>query len=408
MGFLRRRSRSPEDVFRDEMARRILAVRGVTGVEPIEGFGLRVTRDTSEHEQSVYLSTVFKEVQSLGADAREERLRRFVSGMVDRAPRPTTWDAARALVRPAVRASSWVLEAPQSETLVRRPLAPFLSDLVVIDDADSMAYVYDSDLESWGIDEGELRATAIDNLWDDGIPIASSRLTGAIDVTGPDGYNCSFLATPDRLAALRNGLPDSLPALGDELLALAPHRDVMALIGTDDVDHLRHALDRVLEVYQDSARQLSPVPYTVTEDGIAPWSPPADHPLRPAVDLARAHLALVEYGHQKRRLDALMAKAGEDVHVAAFIATRNQATGRVLSTTTWPDAPGVALLPETDAVAFVQRDQTLFHVDWDRVVEIAADHLVHQDLDPPRWRVEGWPPPAVMTRLRDVGWQLGR
>src|SRR5262249_38804247 len=180
--------------------------------------------------------------------------------------------------------------------------APFLSDLVVIDDADSMAYVYDHDLEEWGIDEDELRTTAIENLWADGIPVSTSGLAGAIDVTGPDGYNCSFLVTPDRVRTLVDAMPDGLPALGDEFVLLAPHRDVMALIGTADVARLGRALDRVLNVYQEAARQLSPVPYLIDEDRIVPWSPPVDHPLRAAVDLARANLAMVEYGHQKRRL----------------------------------------------------------------------------------------------------------
>src|SRR5262249_51464558 len=161
----------------------------------------------SVNPSTANLTNVFREIQGLDPTEREERLQRFVLGLAASPDRPTRWDDARTRLRPGVRASSWVLSAPRQESLGRRPLAPFLSEIIMLDAPDTMSFVYVHDLERWGVDETEAWATAAENLWTEGIELKTSELPGAIDVPGPDGYQTSALATPERLRSIISQVP---------------------------------------------------------------------------------------------------------------------------------------------------------------------------------------------------------
>jgi hypothetical protein len=119
---------------------------------------------------------------------------------------------------------------------------------------------------------------------------------------------------------------------------------------------------------------LSPVPYVLTDAGIAPWDPPEGHPARPAALRARGVLATVEYQYQRQILDDLFAKIGEDVFVAGHTLMERD-DGSVWSWTSWVRQVDDGLLPEADVVILGDNDDSdaRFAVRWADAIRLSGE-----------------------------------
>ena len=88
---------------------------------------------------------------------RRERLDRFVAGLVGTPRLPQTWAEARPLLRPVLRGGT--PGAP-----LCRPVLPFLSEFVVVDQPDTMTYVGPDQPAVWGVSAEEVFEAARANL----------------------------------------------------------------------------------------------------------------------------------------------------------------------------------------------------------------------------------------------------
>jgi hypothetical protein len=392
-----RASSSPEDQFASEV---IALVRGILGLKAKrrDDFALRIERPDGP-PVTMNLHNIYAEAQQLDGDARAERLRRAVLAVVP-PPRPADWRDAAPLLMPAVRTASWV-NAMLSTTGAKasaavpfgRPLVPFVKVLCAIDSEHSMSFATGADLAAWGVTDDEALRTASANLAR--MPCQVRRSGPMALVLGPDGYVSSWLAAPAALARIAADI-------GGSVIAVAATRDQLILIDAEHPEAAVRMLEPTLEHYQTAARQLSPVPYLVSEAGIAPWAPPVGHPARPIVDKTARYLAAVEYGQQKDMLDDRLAKAGEDVYVAKHTLMQRP-DGSMWSWAPWVKQVTNGLLPRADVLAFGDNDHpgAQFAVPWDDTFRLAGDALQEEaEYDPPRWRHHGWPDDNTLALLR--------
>ncbi|MBO0803465.1 MAG: hypothetical protein J2P25_10390 [Nocardiopsaceae bacterium] len=397
MPWFRRASPSPEDQF----AREVIALAREIGgpkVRRLDGFALRIEWPGGG-PVTMNLQNIYAEARQLDGDERAEYLRRAVLGMAPH-DRPAEWNVAAPLLLPAVRSVSWSNAAsvgaePGASAPIPfgKPLAPFIKVACAIDFEHSMTFATPEDLAAWGVTDDEALRTATANLAR--MPMEVSRAGPTAMVRGPDGYASSWLAVPAMLSRIPGGF-------GGSVIALAPTRDLLVLADTDDSEATVRVLDLALEGYQEAPRQLSPVPYLISETGIEPWAPPPGHPARSAAARAARDLAAAEYGQQTAMLGELFAKTGEDVHVANYMLMHEE-DGSSWSWAAWNRQVANGLLPRADMLIIGDNDDpdAMITVRWEDALR-AAGHVLREEpaYDPPRWRYRGGLDGDTLASLR--------
>jgi hypothetical protein len=382
----------------EEFGQRVLAEVRAAGVAEAwydhEEFAISYRRAPGEGDPPgrINLGNLFRDWSGAEPAELDERIRGFVDGMVNSAPTPETWEQARADLRPVLRASTFGLETPSSRMVpLRRPALPFLHELVVLDRPAVMSYVTEEMAATWGVRPAEVFKAARANLTAlaAGPPPGGDGTVGTVlrFVDDGDSYLVSRLLLDGWLARLA-------PAVGGPPVAFAPARDAL-LVGAADPDLLAALFKLVEEEYQEAPRALSPAAYTCASDGrVLPYRVPGDHPLAAIVNRAEVMLAATEYTAQGDWLD----DAEPESYVAGLL-VGTRPDGSVFTVASWGEDVDT-LLPEAQYVGFSGADGAPpFLVPW-KTVAREANLLPVVGLDPPRYRVTGWPAPAVLERLR--------
>jgi hypothetical protein len=345
----------------------------------------------------VFLHNAFVESRDESTRQRRERIGRLVAA-VTADPGPLDWASARASLRPVLRGVAFGRAGvPGMVAPVSRPALPFLDELVVVDRPDSMAYVMPRLIEEWGVTPQEVFAAARDNLevlarrslensrW--------HRKTLVRMVDDGNGYFTSLLLSPTWLAGVAE-------RMGGQPLVFAPDTNTVLLFDLPDSDNgsVTALYEMAEQQFQEAARGLSPVGYTLGPDGrVVPYAPPAASPDLPAARRAGVILAATMYDEQTRWLTGEYQKAGMDDYIASLTPLEKPGT-LPFTLTTWTDKI-TSLLPRADMVAFNAGPDGMFLVPWQAVaerVELQPQPLIR----PARYRVGDWPPPEVMAQLR--------
>lgn len=393
---------SLEDEFADEV---ITLARNVLGLQAkrLDGFALQILGPDGK-PATMNLRNIHAQAQLLYGEERAAWLSEFMLEVLTK-ERSAGWHATAPSLLPAVRPTKWagvtlpVAKAvkPAADSALSsipfcKPLAPFVKVVCAVDSERTMAFATEEDLAAWDVSGEAALATAITNLAARPCEIHRNGPTATID--GPDGYASSWLAVPAVLSR-------AAAAVGNNVVAIALGRDELVLVDTEHPTATAQILGLALDQYQNATRQLSPVPYLVSETGIEPWVPPRDHPAGPAVDKANHLLAVVEYGQQKARLDA----AADEAAYVAERQLRRRPDGTLQAWAAWVRQVGNGLLPATDMLMLVDNDDSSadFAVTWTDALRLAG-HALHQEpeYDPPRWRYRGWPDEGTMEALRST------
>jgi hypothetical protein len=345
----------------------------------------------------LYLSNIYQEAGDVPRARRRERLEQLVRIMT--APRSEDgWDDVRNRLRPVLRPQTFGQAGPPGmQPPLSRPALPFLHELVVVDHPEAMAYVTAGRLSDWDVSADEVFAAARENL----AGIARRSLDGPWEADGGsamitmiddgDAYFTSLLLAPGWLAGVGE-------RVGGPLLAFAPDNHTLVLCAPPE--HVDPLYDLVEKHYQGATRSVSPVGYVAgPDDRLMPYAPPPGHPHEIACRRAEAVLAASEYGAQTAWLTAQYAEGGLDVHVGELLAVAPP-QGPAETIATWADGV-TTLLPAARSIAFVRDGGVALRVPWPAVaaeVDLEPEPL----LAPARYRVEGWPPPEVMDRLRSI------
>jgi hypothetical protein len=375
------------------IARRMPGVRDAT-YHP-DKFAVELQRAEGGAAAWLYLANIYQEAADVPATRRRERLEQLVRIMT--APRSEDgWDEVRERLRPVLRGQTFGQAGPPGmQPPLSRPALPFLHELVVVDHREAMAYVTAARLPEWGVTADEVFAAARENL----ARIAARSLNGPWEHDGGpamitliddgDAYFTSLLLVPGWLAAVGE-------RVGAPVVAFAPeNHTLLVCVPPDD---LRPVYDLIEEQFTEASRSVSPVGYVAGPDGrTVPYSPPPSHPHAIPARRAEAVLAASEYGAQTAWLSSQYREAGIDVHVGELLAVAPPA-GPAETVATWVDGV-VMLLPAARSIVFARDGAVEFQVPWARVAQ-EVDLQPEPLLAPLRYRVEGWPSPDVMDRLR--------
>ncbi len=220
-------------------------------------------------DRVVYLSNLHREVRA-APSRRAQLVRDFVRGLGQSIALPIgqeSWAEAQARVLPLLKPRSYVDSHATNRSLL---VSEWLPDVVIcyaLRTKDIYRFVSDADLDRWQTDAQSLHHAAIANL---------CRLPWPTELEGarqPDGGRVIIIATGDGLSSSRLLHPDlhrlfSGP-LGSPFLAGIPDRDTLVVYS--DRRRLRKQTERQLRKdHRRSGYPISPRPFLVTPDGIAP------------------------------------------------------------------------------------------------------------------------------------------
>jgi uncharacterized protein YtpQ (UPF0354 family) len=217
----------------------------------------------------VFLTDLGREVRA-APGRRAQIVKEFVANLGLAAAAPMgreTWEDARGHILPVLKPRNYVEPGTATEHILT---TEWLADVVIcyaIKSKKFFRYVTGWDVNRWGTDAQSLHQLALDNLarlpW-------PRRLEGARD---RDGGRLILIETNDGLASSRLLHPDlhrllSGP-LGSPFWAGIPDRTT--LVTFSDRRALKQRISRRLRKdHRESAYAISPLPFLVTRDGIAP------------------------------------------------------------------------------------------------------------------------------------------
>ncbi len=217
----------------------------------------------------VFLSNLFREVRAAPA-RRAQIIQHFVKSLGQSADLPLgeeTWEDARTRLLPLLKPRSYL----NSDSAARHSLASeWLAGVVIcyaLRSKDIYRFVTTADLDRWQTDAQALHQVALANLCRLPWP---TRLEGARQ---RDGGRLILVVTRDGLASSRLLHPDlhrlfSGP-LGSPFRAGIPDRNTLVVYS--DRRRLNQRTERQLRKdYRTSSYPISPRPFLVTPDGIAP------------------------------------------------------------------------------------------------------------------------------------------
>jgi uncharacterized protein YtpQ (UPF0354 family) len=217
----------------------------------------------------VFLSNLAREIRE-APRRRADIIRHFVDSLGQSEAADIgreTWDEARSHILPVLKPRNYVAPGGPTENLLT---SEWLVDVIVcyaIHSKNLFRFVTPWDVDRWGTEAQTLHQLALDNLsrlpW-------PSRLEGARQ---NDGGRVIVVETNDSMAASRLLHPDlhrlfSGP-LGSPFWAGIPDRGTLVVYS--DRRRLKQRIARRLRVdYRKSAYPITPRPFMVTADGIAP------------------------------------------------------------------------------------------------------------------------------------------
>jgi uncharacterized protein YtpQ (UPF0354 family) len=223
-------------------------------------------------DQVVYLSNLYREVRS-APDRSEKIIQRFVETVGQPAASDIgheEWADARTRILPVLKPRDYVhSDGPTQHLLTTEWLADVLI-CYVIRSKKMLRFVTGWDLNRWGLETATFHEQAMSNLaampWPKQLVGSRARDSGRVIVVDTDdGLASSRLLHPD-LHRLFSG------PLGSPFWAGIPCRDRLVLYSNRRT--LSQRINRQLRKDHDaSAYSITPRPFLVTRDGIAPASP---------------------------------------------------------------------------------------------------------------------------------------
>lgn len=218
----------------------------------------------------VFLGNLFREVRAASPARREEIIKHFVDNLSLSADLPMgeeVWEEVRDHILPVLKPRDYIEPGSPTEHLLT---SEWLADVVIcyaIKSKKLFRFVTGWDVNRWGTNAQALHELALENLrrlpW-------PSRLEGSRQ---KDGGRVILIETNDSMAATRLLHPDlhrlfSGP-LGSPFWAGIPDRNT--LVAFSDRKSLKKRIGRQLRKDHDtSAYPITPRPFLVTRDGIAP------------------------------------------------------------------------------------------------------------------------------------------
>lgn len=359
------------------------------------------------------LHNLYAEYERATAEERELVVKNFLAAwFTTEMELPETLEDARHDLLLAIRGRSYYEvgvalmsdELEPNHQLPYEEIAGCLAVSPIYDLPTSIRSLSQDDLENWDVTLYEALEIAKQNLLESTREVAQAE----------DLYMFASGDSHDAARLVLTELIESLDVDGDPV-AMIPNREMLLVTGTDSETGLDHMVKIAAEGV-DHERGISGVALRLEFGQWQLWLPPEDHTSHNDFALLRAQSIGADYAQQKVLLDRRHKRDGEDLFVAAFNATRNEATGKVHTFCAWQNGIEL-LLPEADYVLFgdpnsvVAMEESSASVlaagDWQSVMQHAGHLLEPVDCYPPRHRVLGFPEPEVLQAIGIADWVRG-
>ncbi len=372
----------------------VKALREAGAPEPIE-------YEADEYQLAIgttaklYLGHAYDEYRSAPRQTRLDVIRRYVqlAVTVREDPIPHDYEEARPHLRPWVRDRFYYealrlrsqIQSGTMPGLPHRVMAEHLVVMLAYDLPEQVYMVTDDHLSAWGVSFDEAVAAARGNLLEGGV--AAISLKSGVHMLPPgDSYNASRLFHHDLVRRFE---------VQGQHVAMIPNRESLIVTGSDNEEGLT-LMASLAEDALKEARPMTGVAVRLEGDQWLPFMPPAGHPAFAQFRKLFVGSAQRDYEEQKRLLEALHEKTGEDIFVAAYMVGETTDGGDVLTYCVWSEGVD-SLLPRTDRVLFARGDpdspDILGMAQWERVFSIAGDLMTPLDIYPDRFRVQQFPTP---------------
>ncbi len=362
-------------------------------------FAVHLFRPGNAEPWTAFLGNLFQEAREDPPEEKVLRIRRFLSSL-GTTETDLPWEDAAPRLVPLVRLATF--GAGSNVTPLSRPFVPFLRMLVGVDNEDSVAIVDRSRFDEWKQSTDTVFAAAISTLAlhvrDDDVEVYDSEAAYPIwHVARDDSYESSRLALPGFLASFRG-------RVSGNPIAIVPNRSTLIVSGDGDPAAIARLARSAEAEFMASPRAVSAAVYTLdSSDLVTPLHLPSEHPQHILVERGHRVLAATCYADQKAELEKRFEAENIDVFVASLSVSEHQESKQLTTMATF--AQGIrSLLPEADMIVFVTNespDPSMTMVPWSTALELAGDCFERDpELDPPRYRTVGWPPPAVLEGLR--------
>lgn len=351
----------------------LAAVRTLRGPScaPVAGeFAIRCDDGT------FHLNNAYADWRAVRRGARDAVLVHYFQPLPDL---PADWASAAEHVRLRVRNRLYELvtreASPEADgpQLLCRPLAGHLCVELVYDLPTAIMSVSPARLAEWGVSEDEAYAAGAQRLAASAADPFEHVGEGVWTSHVGDNYDSSRLLLPAIADLAVDGEPVAVPAT----------RDLLVIAGSDDLDALKVLLATATRALDDP-RVDSARPIVLQDGAWRPFTVPAGHPLRGALDnLVHRDLAR-DYDAQKALLDRENTRADRDVFVATYLLFEGE-RGALRSASSW--APIATCNPHTDDYGVISPDGT-------EVAIVPAERVLAQEgtwietdpsLVPARW-----------------------
>ena len=358
--------------------------------------------DEDELVQQFNLENVYQEYCARRVEEQEMMVSKIVqTALVRHRTIPEDWEDVQPDVMPAVRnrATFEMLSLEQRSqgkpALTDLPslgVGDHLLALLVYDMPESTQTIPGQQLQDWGVSFYEAMEVAKENLA--AIEMSVSKAgDGFYAVMTGDSYDSSRLLLLDLLPQLE---------IQGEPIAMVPHRDVLLITGTEDLDGLA-MMAQFAEAAFEHPRYLSCQPLALDGTQWVSWMLPADHPHFLQYRLLEVKSLAGLYERQQELLTAVYEQEGIETFIATYRMAESN-TGSILSYSVWADGVDT-LLPKTHKLFLAHPERgILAGGDWDKVQQVVGDLLEETDLYPVRYRVQGFP---LEEQLAAIGNELG-
>lgn len=325
-------------------------------------------------------------------------------GRFEMPPIPNDFEAARASLRPKLWARQTIammaLEAeargdgPPPALPITLPVGRHLALSLVYDMADSVAFLTEERLHSWGVSLYQAMEIATENLEqqpmklaglgkDDKTPMAYSMLCG-------DTYDATRIVCKSKLEKLK---------VDGDLVACVPNRDSLLLTGSDCEAGLDFMLTMAMQLVREP-RPLSPIPLRWTGEEWVDWIPEPDQPSNDGFREMQKQFLTNLFIDTQETLQAALNARGEDLFVAKVMSLELKSDGSDRTFCVWGEGVD-SLLPETDLIAFMTGESALL-APWDEVRNLVGPMLEPADDYPVRYRTHGYPSETQFATIRMI------
>ena len=350
----------------------------------------------------VNLANIYREYSQSPRSGRAALLHKYsaLSEMSQRSV-PKLWELAARSIYPTVR-SRFDRTVSQIEFRDRPddwPVVvvwPWIDELeirLVYDWGTHLTQISEDVADTWGQPLEAIRQRALQNLAALPKPTWHPIGDGVYELVTDHSYQESLL--------LVDKVIDQLP-FRESVACVPSNRGVLLACDGNQSERL---VAMIKEAIRRLETQAWPLAGTVLARRGGSWQE-----LHPAGDAAvyasdlRRYSEAITYADQKKALEALHTKQGEDIFVATFSLFRRPNELAVRSWCTW--AEGIhGLLPKTDFVVLGRQDEE-GHADplcisWDRAISTLGHYMKDGGEDPPRFYVKSGFTDAEWVALKD-------